>query len=76
MSAESTPDNRKVQILAYPCCKVVYSVCAAPYCYTSKDWAKQLKKAVKGGDIIDTVTNDEYRDMEFGKCKCKREIEL
>lgn len=72
----SEPDNRKVQILAWPCCKVVYAVAAVPHCYTDKDWLKSLRRAAKDGDVIDFVAVEEFKAMDFGKCKCQLKLEL
>jgi len=57
----------EAQIIKTTCCGVIFAACMAPYCYTDKDWQKDLRKYAKEGRIIET-TKEEFA---FGKCKCE-----
>lgn len=68
-------ENKKVQVLRWKCCDEIYAMCIEPHCYTSKDWQKDLKLAVKDGDRIEMV---DLKDAKLGNCRgnCKSEPKL
>ena len=63
----------KVQVLKWKCCGGIYAACVEPHCYTSKDWLKDVKLAVKDGDGIEMV---DVSEAKLAGCKCKSKEEL
>jgi hypothetical protein len=61
----------KAQVLKWKCCGEVYAVCIEPHCYTSRDWLKDVRQAVKDGDGIEMV---DIADAKLSSCKCKLEL--
>jgi hypothetical protein len=65
---------KKAQIIKYKCCEQIYAACMEPLFYTSRDWQKDVREAIKKGDIVDTV---ESTVVKFNKCICEKpQLEL
>lgn len=60
----------KVQVLRWKCCNKIYAVAVEPHCYTNKQWLKEVKQAVKDGDLIEMLSLEESRNMEI--CNCNK----
>lgn len=57
-----------IQVIKRQCCGSVFAACHEPYCYTDKDWLRNLKQYVNRGDKVEMV---ESADLHFGgKCQC------
>ncbi len=64
-------DTEKCQVIKCKCGKI-YGGAVAPYCYTDKDWLKEMKQALlKDGHKIDLISAD---DFKFEKCTCGNEL--
>jgi len=61
---------KKAQIVICECGSA-FAACVEPYCYTERDWTKQLKEYVNKGYKVDLV-NVEGFSLE--ECKCEKEI--
>jgi hypothetical protein len=63
----------KTQIVRCPKCKSVFAGCLDPYCYTDKDWLKNIRLYLKQGYEIDLI---ESKSLHFEKCKCNVQLKL
>lgn len=59
-------ETRKKQVIKYGCCGKVFAAASEPYCYTDKEWQKDLRKYVSNGCTVEMVES-----FEFGNCECK-----
>ena len=59
-----------IQVIKYKCCGKTFAACAEPYCYTDKDWQKDLRKYVLEGH---TVSMQEKSDFRLDSCTCKKD---
>jgi hypothetical protein len=57
---------RKIQVLVCKC-GAKYAACVEPYCYTDKDWLKDLKKHIKEGGTVEMSDSESFT---IEKCKC------
>lgn len=58
--------NKLTQVLMCKC-GAIFAGCVEPYCYTDRDWLKDLRIHVKEGGKVKMVTRDEFA---FGDCDC------
>jgi len=59
----------KAQCITCKCGKT-FAACVEPYCYTEKEWQKDLRKYVLEGCTVDMR---EAEAFVFEKCICKSE---
>ena len=64
-------NSNRSQVIYSVCCNRLVAAACEPYCYTDKDWKRQITKAAKEGCKIDIVSNDEVR-KSFSPCDCKK----
>ncbi len=57
-----------IQVIRYKCCNKIYAAANEPYCYTEKDWIKDVRKSALDGDKIEMIENGS--DWKFEKCTC------
>jgi hypothetical protein len=50
---------RKIQVLVCKC-GAKYAACIDPYCYTDKDWLKDLKKHIKDGGTVEMSDSESF----------------
>jgi hypothetical protein len=67
------PETAKTQLLICKCGSV-FAAAIEPYCYTEKDWLKDLAKEVKKGATVKMVEKDS--GWKFEKCKCNEDKNL
>lgn len=60
----------KAQVIRHKCCGKIYAACRVPECYSEASWHKDMRTAIKKGDIVDTLDS-----FEFGRCTCKEDNE-
>ncbi len=60
----------KIQTIRRSCCNTIFAACSEPYCYTDKDWTKDLKQYVEKGCVVEFVNMGE--GLRFEKCKCDK----
>ena len=61
-----------IQVIKYACCGRIFAASAEPYCYTDKDWQKDVRKYAKQGYKIEMV---ERADIDFRSCECNKKQE-
>jgi len=59
-----------IQVIKTKCCGKVFAACQEPYCYTEKDWQKDLRKYVNEGC---TVEMTEKANLETCTCNSEKE---
>ena len=62
---------KKAQVIKCKCGSCV-AASMEPLCYTSKEWQKDLREAVKDGCSVHIL---EYNSFTFEKCKCQNHVE-
>ena len=62
---------KRIQVLICKCGSK-YAACLEPYCYTDKDWLKDLSKHVKDGGTVEMIDSQTFT---FEKCKCQQKVE-
>lgn len=60
------------QAIYCPNCNMIFSICSTPFCYTDKDWMRDLRKYVKQGYMVEEVNHKDVVKERFGKCKCAK----
>lgn len=57
-----------VQVVKCQKCDSIFAACAAPFCYTDKEWQKDLRKYAKRGDKVDLIATP----IELKGCDCRK----
>jgi hypothetical protein len=66
------PRTGKAQIVRCHCGNV-FAACTEPECYTDIDWQRDVRKYIKGGCTVETVTSEEVKEaFASGSCKCDK----
>ena len=58
--------NKKAQVIICKC-GAKFAACAEPFCYTEKDWQKDLRNYVNKGCTVEVIDCGSFK---LESCKC------